>query len=103
MGKHDFTKLSEKYPALIASMKPVFGSHEFILALAQQNQALYVDALHAYRDSEPFMIVHGQLSANLNKFQKLVEPIEPDLPSRDIFGKPNSCKQWRKLAQPQEK
>jgi hypothetical protein len=103
MGKHDFTELSEKYPALIASMKPTFGSHEFILELAQQNQTLYVDALHAYRDSEPFMIVHGQLSANLKKFPKLVEAIDPDLSSRDIFGKPNSCKQWRKLDQPLEK
>jgi len=104
MGKHDFTALYEQYPALIASMKPVFGSHEFILKLAQQNQTIYVDALHTYCDSEePFQIVHGQLSANLGKFPKLIELIDSTLPSHDIFGNPNTCAQWKKLVQPQEK
>ena len=103
MGKHDFTELYEQYPVLIASMTPGFSSHEFILKLAQQNQTAYVDALYAYRDSdEPFKIVHGQLSANLNKFPKLVEAIG-SANSRDIFGNPNSCAQWRQLVQPQEK
>lgn len=47
MAKHDFSRLYERYANAIASMTPVFNSHEFILELAQKNQAAYVDALHA--------------------------------------------------------
>jgi hypothetical protein len=40
-------------------MPETFTSHQFILRLAQQHQALYIDALHSYRDTAaPFKHVH---------------------------------------------
>jgi hypothetical protein len=59
MTKFEFTSLFARYPHLIAEMQRSFSSHEFILRLAQQNQADYIEALHAYRDTNPFQVVHG--------------------------------------------
>ena len=43
MSAHDFDTLYAEYPDLIAQMPAVFTSHQFILRLAQQNQALYIE------------------------------------------------------------
>ena len=102
MSEHDFSALYEQYPAVITQMPTIFTSHQFILRLAQQNQALYIDALHSYRDAAhrgapaPFMIVHSILSKRLNAHPDLVKRLD-DVPSTDIFGQPNECAQWKKL------
>ena len=95
MPKHDFTRLYDQYAECIAKMDSVFDSHEFILKLAQMDQQAYIEALHAYRDGAPFQAVHQQLSAHLNNFPHLVEPLG-SVNSHDIFGNSNTCMQWRK-------
>lgn len=102
MPRHDFDALFEQYPAVIAQMPEVFTSHAFILRLAQQNQALYIEALYSYREAThrgaaaPFMMVHSVLARRLNAHPDRVRRLG-DVPSTDIFGKPNECAQWRKL------
>ena len=93
MGRHDFTPLEQKYLQTIKSLRnDPFTSHEFILALAQKNQKLYIEALHAYRDGNPFQVVHGQLAKRLKKF---VNQAGYDR-SADIFGTSQKCPQWKK-------
>ncbi len=102
MSKFDFSVFFPKYPAIISAMKDEFTSHAFILKLAQENQAEYINALFAYRDvtregkSTPFMFVHREISRGLKKFSELVEKID-DVSSVDIFGQPNGCPLWRKM------
>jgi hypothetical protein len=101
MSEHDFTALLARYPDTIAQMDPVFKSHEFILKLAHQNQRLYVEALHSYRDSlhrgepRPFRAVHQILSQHLHDFPALVTHLG-DVPSTDIFGHSEHCARWHK-------
>lgn len=102
MTQHDFTLLYDQYPNVISEMPEVFSSHQFILRLARQNQALYIKALFDYRDilhrgeSAPFMMVHGILAQHLNDLPELITKIG-DVSSVDIFGQSNRCSQWRKL------
>ena len=102
MSKFDFSVLYSHYPEIISSMPFVFGSHQFILKLAQNHQPEYIEALYAYRTSErmdnpaPFMIVHGLLAKGLRQFPELVEYLG-DIPSTDIFGQANGCSEWRRL------
>ena len=99
--QHDFSELYAQYPAVIAQMPVTFTSHEFILLLAQQHQRLYVEALYDYRDSihrgepTPFRVVHGIWSQHLRELPDLVSYLG-EVPSVDIFGRPNNCAQWRK-------
>jgi hypothetical protein len=95
---HDFDALYEQYPAVIAQMPNQFTSHQFILRLAQQNQAQYIDALHHYSHAAehgqpPFLTVHRVLAQQLNRHGDLIARA-PDVASVDIFGKPNSCSAW---------
>ena len=102
MPEHDFTALYEQYPAIIAQMPEVFDSHKFIRRLAQQKQALYIEALCTYRHSmhqgavAPFRVVHQILSQRLNAHGDLVERVG-NVGSEDIFGQVNECAQWRKV------
>lgn len=102
MSEYDFTELYTQYPSIIEQMKETFTSHEFILHLAQQNQAAYVTALYQYRDTihrgtpAPFMIVHGILSKRLRAHSDLVA-YAGDVNSINIFGEPDECTQWRKF------
>ena len=103
MTEHDFEQLFAQYPAIIKQMQNIFTSHDFILALAQKNQKLYVEALHNYRNSEymgtpaPFRTVHGILAKELNSFPELVEIVRTDASSKDIFGHPSKCALWTKV------
>ena len=100
MPKHEFKPLYDQYRAVIAQMPAVFSSHQFISRLAQQNQALYIEALHSYRDSRhrgritPFRVVHQILSTYLNQCPQVRRVGK--VMSTDIFGQPNTCAQWRK-------
>ena len=40
--QHDFDELYAQYSAVIAQMPETFTSHEFILELARQHQAIYI-------------------------------------------------------------
>jgi hypothetical protein len=103
MSNHNFGPLVAQYPSVIAQMPPVFGAHEFILRLAQQNQQLYVEALYAYRNTlyggtpAPFMMVHGILATRLGEFPNLVKQVSSSVKSTDIFGNDNGCSQWQKV------
>lgn len=92
------TSLFLQYPEVLAQMPELFTSHEFILHLAQENQALYVEALSAYRQAEapPFRIVHSILAKRLHAYRESVR-CAGLVQSRDIFGNPNRCAQWQKI------
>ena len=104
MANHDFSALYDRYATAIAELPETFASNEFILKLAEQNQALYVEALYAYRQSPddqntrpvPFMKVHGILAHHLRDCPDLVEQLPGQVSSRDIFGNLNQCAHWRK-------
>lgn len=102
MAEYDFSELYRQYPTTIERMDEVFTSHEFILRLAQQNQAAYVEALYHYRDTihrgaaAPFMVVHGILSKRLRVHPEFVSHVG-DVNSINIFGEPDECAQWRKV------
>jgi len=94
---HDYTQLDNQYPGVIALMPALFTSHQFILRLAQQNQALYIDALAAYRcGPAPFRTLHARLPERLHSFGHLVRH-RGTIPSDDIFGHRSECAQWEKL------
>lgn len=102
MAEHNFDALFENYPTLIMQMPNPFTSHDFILRLAQQHQALYIEALYSYRNlpnrqqPTPFKIVHGILAKHLNAFPQLVTYLG-EVESIDIFTQENRCAQWQKV------
>ena len=101
MTQHDFNTIFTHYPELIAEMQDPFTSHQFILHLARQHQALYIEALYAYRDipnpqhATPFKTVHGILAKHLNAYPSLVTNIG-EVESNDIFTNDNTCANWQK-------
>jgi len=98
MPKHKFEDLLNHYQETIEAMPPTFTSHQFILRLAQQNQKLYIKALHDYCDEPaPFRTVHGILAKHLHNYPELVELVRQDALSTDIFGQSNECAEWRRL------
>ncbi len=95
---HDFSALDDHYRETIAAMPATFTSHEFILRLAQQHQALYIEALYDYRGKPaPFRAVHGVLARHLHAYKDLIELVHDDVLSTSIFGESDRCAQWRKL------
>ena len=102
MTQYHFNATFEHYPELIAEMPDNFSSHQFILHLARRYQALYIEALHFYRNSPnsqhptPFKIVHGFLAKHLNAYPQLVTHIG-EVESIDIFTQENRCAQWQKV------
>ena len=104
MPKDDFIALFDRYPAIIERMQKTFTSHQFIVQLARQEQKLYIEALYAYRNKRrrgkrtPFLMVHGILAQQLTKCPKLIRYAGKEKNSTDIFGQPNSCAKWEKVA-----
>ncbi len=96
MARHDFSPLWEVYPGLIREMGADFDSHEFILQLARRHQAPYIEALHAYRDDQPFQTVHGILSKQLHEYSSLIRH-EGENRSLDIFGQMQPCATWSQV------
>jgi len=97
MSVHDFTALYAQYPAVIGLMPDDFTSHVFILRLARQNQALYIEALHAYSGHpDPFKIVHGILAQHLHAYPTMIGQ-HGSVASQDIFGQSNGCTYWQKI------
>ena len=102
MAEHDFKQLFDHYPEIIEQMDDTFTSHEFILHLARQYQALYITALYAYislpstQHPTPFKTVHGILAKHLNAYPELVTNIG-EAESNDIFTNDNRCAQWQKV------
>lgn len=100
MATHDFSILESKFPEIVYQMSETFDSHEFLLALARNNQAEYVKALAAYNNSgnpAPFQAVHGALMHKLKKHSGLVKLLRDDKPSKDIFGQSRPCGEWEKI------
>ena len=90
--------LETVFPEVIALMESEFDSHQFILALAQAHQRLYVAALSGYADTDrPFQIVHGELAKRLYNFPNLVTKVGEHY-SEDIFRQANSAAVWRKAS-----
>jgi hypothetical protein len=103
MASYDFSELESRFPEIVQKMPDTFDSHEFILALAQQNQDEYVKALCDYTGylfrgkPAPFQAVHRVIIQKLAKHSELVSLIRDDKPSRDIFGKSHHCGEWQKV------
>lgn len=102
MPQHDFTQLYTYYPAVIDQMPNQFSSHEFILRLAQQHQALYVEALHSYRNTihrgkaAPFQVVHSILATRLTLCTDRIKQLN-SINSQNIFGESVECAAWEKI------
>lgn len=94
---HDFSALYAAYGMIIQVMPQRFSSHQFILALAHQEQGAYIEALFDYRvNNNPFQVVHGVLSKRLHEHSNEVQYLG-EFDSRDIFGNPNHCAFWEKV------
>jgi hypothetical protein len=100
MPEHDFGALFEKYPEVLDQMPETFTSHEFIQRLAQRNQALYIKALYAYRNTgAPFRAVHAILAKELHRYREHVQDLG-NVDSEDIFGDTVECAEWQKKGAP---
>ncbi len=102
MPQHDFAQLYAQYPAIIDGMPNSFTSHQFILQLARQHQALYVEALYSYRNTihrgkpAPFQVVHSILSMRLTTYTDRIKQVSP-VSSQNIFGESTECAAWEKI------
>ncbi|SKA56356.1 hypothetical protein [Photobacterium toruni] len=98
MGKFDFSVFDDEITNAIKSMELTFSSHELILEIAQNNQSQYINALIAYKQTgRPFLYVHQQLSIRLKKYEGDAIKNIGIKPSKDIFGKSNTCLYWEKI------
>lgn len=102
MTEYNFSTLFDHYPTMIEQMPDTFTFHKFILHLARQHQALYIEALFAYRNlpnpqaPTPFKRVHNILARHLNAYPQLVTNIG-NVESIDIFMQEEKCSRWQKV------
>lgn len=103
MPVYDFSVLESKFPEIVNQMPDPFDSHEFLLLLAQKYQTEYVSALYAYKDysnkgsATPFQAVHSAIMHLFKKHSELVTLLPDEKLSKDIFGNPNNCGEWKKV------
>lgn len=89
-------QIEQHYPDIVAKMPKRFNSHEFILALANAHQGLYIKVLAQYADGKrPFMTAHGQLAKRLNNFNYLVKKLDYES-STNILGGDSEAMVWSK-------
>ena len=97
MSNPYLAELFKQYPTVIDQMSKEFTSHEFILKLAQQYQEFYIKALNEYCNlPAPFQVLHSKLAIKLNDCSSQVIKVCDAAPSKDIFGRENTCAKWRK-------
>ncbi|MBN1643001.1 MAG: hypothetical protein JXA09_17320 [Anaerolineae bacterium] len=97
MSASVFDALEERFSHVVPKMGKFFDSHDFILAIAQIEQQLYIRALAAYADHEyPFQIVHGEIARRLSRHPELVVKVG-ETNSEDIFHRKGSAVVWRKV------
>ena len=99
ISKELFDQLEENYPDVIEQMRDEFTSHEFIEKLSQSHQGIYVQVLSEYeQNGQPFQTVHSIIARRLKKnWSHLVEHIDTDNKSENIFGNDSSAAVWRRL------
>ena len=87
--------LKNQLDHIISLMPDTFDSHQFILKLAELNQAEYIRSLHTYVDSDaPFRTLHAQLAKALKRHPQLTQIGVQDSPNIfNVFGE-NAL--WRK-------
>jgi hypothetical protein len=92
--------LYAQYQAVLDQMEDEFSTHAFILRLAQQHQATYIDALYAYRLTDaPFRTLHALLSRHLHAYgDRGVLEYHGQVPSHDILSGESECAMWRKVS-----
>jgi hypothetical protein len=101
MDAYDFKTLELQFPEIVAKMESdEFTSHQFILKLAHENQADYIDALYEYKrrgNPTPFKIVHGILMKRLKTRSDLVSLESKKTADENIFKNdiPNAL--WKKV------
>lgn len=79
-------------------MKDSFTSHEFIEKLSQAHQDIYVQVLNKYAEKgQPFQSVHSVIAKRLKKHVDLVEYVDRNPNSENIFGNVNGAAIWRKV------
>ena len=97
MATEAYEALEDVFPKIVRMMDDEFDSHQFILALAQKYQKLYIHALYEHRgQNRPFHRVHMAIGKRLKKRRDLVEQIDSK-PSSNIFGEQSKVAVWRKV------
>src|SRR3954463_15989477 len=92
----NMSQLFSHIPAILKEMDDVFDSHEFIRRLMWRQQGLFVEALYAYRNDEPFRKVHARISNELRNYPHLITFIG-HRNSPDVFGEVQGSAFWQKV------
>ena len=91
---HD-TKSKKQFGHIITLMPKKFDSHQFILKLAELNQAEYIRSLHAYVNTDaPFRTLHAHISKTLKQDPNLTHAGFHNSPN--IFGITGENALWEK-------
>jgi regulator of sigma D len=94
-----FGDLEGFYGEVIDQMDDKFTSHDFIQKLSQLHQDIYAQLLNEYSEKgQPFQTVHGVIAKRLkNNWKHVVEHIDTEHKSENIFGNYNDAAVWRKV------
>lgn len=92
-------ELHSSIDAVINTMPDTFNTHEFILAFAQANQHIYIQALNQHINAlRPFAELHGKIGTMLkNDFSERLSAQGKKTDSHDIFGNKGEAVIWKKI------